>query len=143
MTNFQFKSSRRRFFRLSSMTLLTLSAVLQSGCDAFKTEHAPIEQRLINYLNHLDKAQEIGQIYKSHDSSLKTHSAEQLTNEILELLKLDQKEVDRLSDEKLTELLTKQIRQDFTDENIVTLGTWVFSKTELLLCALADSYSDI
>ena len=138
MKNLPLIQARRHLFKLGTVSIITISAGLGSGCGFLDSEQAGIEQRLIQSLHHLERAREIGNAYLSLDSTIDLNSPEQLTEELLEWLNLDSEKTQRLSDKELIEHLSQQIRDDFINENIVILGSWMFSKTEAMLCALAD-----
>ena len=71
---------------------------------------------MIRSLNHLERAQEIGNAYRSQNQIIKSYSVEQLTNALLEWMKLDTTEAQNLSVKELTHLLGQQIRDDFLNE---------------------------
>jgi len=50
-------------------------------------------------------------------------------------LNLNPEELEILSEEKLT----TQLGTDFIEEDVIIVDTWMFSKTELLLCALVST----
>ena len=143
MKSLRLMSSRRKFLKFGTIPLLSFTTILHTGCGTSETEKLVAERRLIALLNHLEKAREIGNFYKLQNNTIKSYTPEQLKNEILLWLNLDQKKMKKLSDEELAELMRKQVRKDFSNEDIVTMGTWIFSKTEMLLCALAHSHPTI
>ncbi len=132
--------SRRDFFKFATASFATIVSALNAGCDAFEKQNLSIEQRLIQSLNHLQRAREIGKAYRAQNETIKSYSQEQLTTELLLWLNIDSAKVKKLSDKKLIQLLNQKIREDFTNENIIIIGQWMFSKTEAMLCALADAH---
>lgn len=138
MKNLSMIRSRRNLFKLAATSLITVSAGLSTGCDFFKAEKLTTQQRLIQSLHHLERAQEIGVAFRSLDSVPNFNSLEHLTEELLLWLDLDSKKIQKLSDKTLIKRLSQQIRDDFINEDIVIIDKWMFSKTEAMLCALAD-----
>ena len=130
--------SRRVLFKLGTISLITITAGLGTGCEFFDDEKLKVQKRLIRSLNHLERAQEIGNAFRSLDNTPVFSSVDHLTEVLLQWLNLDSQEIKKLSDEKLISHLNQQIQDDFINENIVIIDTWMFSKTEVMLCALAD-----
>ena len=130
--------SRRKLFKLGTASVMAASVSLVSACNFFESENPTIVQRLIQTLNHIERAQDIGNAYLSLDSTIDLNSSEQLTQTLLERLNLNSEEIQKLSDKKLIKHLSQKIRDDFANENVVIMGSWMFSKTEAMLCALAD-----
>ena len=130
--------SRRDLFKLGTISLITITAGLGAGCEFFDDEKLKIQKRLIRSLHHLERAQEIGNAFRSLDNTPVFNSLDHLTEVLLQWLNLDIQKIKNLSDEKLITHLSQQIRDDFINENIVIIDKWMFSKTEVMICALAD-----
>lgn len=131
--------SRRKLLKLGTTSIISITSLFNSGCDFLDNEKISIEQKLIRPLNHLKRAKEIGEIYKSQNKSINALSTAQLTTKLIQRLNLNPEELEILSEEKLTTQLGKKIRTDFIEEDVIIVDTWMFSKTELLLCALVST----
>ena len=133
--------SRRDILKFAtSATLATILPALSAGCGLFKPDLETIAERMIEVLNHPDKAREIGAMYIAKTPGEQQLSFEQLTEDLLTILKL---KPDNISEETLTSLdsrISQQVRQDFVDENVVIVDSWMLSRTELLICMLAATY---
>ncbi|MDX2487244.1 MAG: hypothetical protein QNL03_07100 [Gammaproteobacteria bacterium] len=92
-------------------------------------------------LNHPEKAREIGNIYINKTPEVQQQTAEQLTENLLSSLNINSENITGNTLTSLDDLLRKQIRQDFINENVVIVNGWMLSRTELMLCALATKIS--
>ena len=138
MKNSPLIRSRRDLFKFTTISIITITAGLGAGCELFDDEKLKIQKRLIRSLHHLERAQEIGNAFRSLDNTPVFSSQDHLTEVLLQWLNLDSQKIQKLSDEELITHLSQQVRDDFINENIVIIGKWMFSKTEVMLCALAD-----
>lgn len=135
------KYSRREILKLAtSTTLITMLPALSTGCSLFKSDLETIAERMIEVLNHPDRAREIGAIYIAKMPSDQQFSFEQLTEDLLAILKLKPDNISAETLASLDSLLSEQVRKDFVDENIVIVDSWMLSRTELLICMLAATY---
>lgn len=130
--------SRRNLLKLAACSsLMTTLSGLSAGCGLVKSDLEKAAQRMIETLNHLDRAREIGEAYMAQAPDVRSLSPEQLTRKLLALLELDPGEISNTALNSVAERLQDRVRQDFVDEEVVTVGRWMFSRTEALLCALA------
>ncbi len=133
--------SRRTVLKLAaSSALVTTMSALSIGCGR-KVDLKRIAQRMIATLNHPDKARELGSLYLAETPGMEKLSVEALTAQVLEILKLDPRAMADESLDALDARLREQVRRDFVNEDVVTLRGWMLSRTELLLCALAATYT--
>lgn len=132
--------SRRDVLKLATgSTVITALSGLTAGCGLIKSDLDTAARRMIETLNHLDRARELGGAYMAQSPDIRAHSPEQLTRKLLRMLDIDD---ENISDETLNALETRlsdRVRRDFLEENVVVLGRWMLSQTELLLCALANA----
>lgn len=138
MKNSSLIRSRRDLFKLGTISLITITAGLSTGCEFFDDEKLKVQKRLIRSLHHLERAQGIGNAFRSLDNTPVFSSVDHFTEVLLQWLNLDSQKIKKLSDEELITHLSLQVREDFVNENIIIIGKWMFSKTEVMLCALAD-----
>lgn len=126
---------RRRFLQLSAglVALLTIPpAARLAGGHALPELSAPDWQHLFS---RPESACAIGQVY------LQAHAQEADAAWLLQQIAQDMAGGDagfgyaRIDD--LKTLLRGQIQQDFADEKVVKLNSWILARTEARLCALA------
>lgn len=131
------KLSRRDVLKLAtfSSVITTLSGV-SAGCGLLGPDLETAAQRMIETLNHLGRAREIGEAYMAQAPDVRDQSPEQLTRNLLTILDLDSEEISRATLNALEGRLSDRVRRDFVEENVVILGRWMLSRTEALLCAL-------
>lgn len=132
------KYSRRDILKLAtcSSVITTLSGV-SAGCGLFEPDLETAAQRMIDTLNHVDRAREIGEAYMAQSPDVRDQSPELLARNLLTILNLDSEEISRATINALEGRLSERVRRDFVEENVVILGRWMLSRTEVLLCALA------
>ncbi len=126
--------SRRNVLKLAAA--VPLLSLLPAGCSKSQPDIQMAGERMMKVLNHPEKAREIGAMYLRQTGSGVLPSFEQLTLDLMKTLQLNP---DALSSKILRTIrsrLSKQVRQDFAEENIIILQGWMLSETELKLCAL-------
>lgn len=132
--------SRRDLLKLGvCSSLVTALPVVTAGCGLFEIELEDIAWRLVDSLNHNDRAREIGHVFMAEYPAIDGQSYQVLTRELLGILELDPDTMTHGGLDALHPVLSEQIRRDFLDENVVTVGAWMLSRTEALLCALATA----
>lgn len=130
--------SRRDILKVaSSSTLITLFSSFAIGCSPRIADLNTIADRMTDALKHPADARKLGSIYLARLSGKQHPGPEQLTRELLQRLKLNPEKVTVDSLPSLDRLLSAQVRQDFVDENVVIIDSWMLSKTEIMLCELA------
>ena len=130
--------SRRDILRIgTSSALITVFSSLSIGCSPGKADLDTIAKKMIDALNHPVDAREIGTAHLARLPINQHQSTEQLTRELLHIIKLDPDNVSVDSLQSFDARLSAQVRQDFVDENVVIVDSWMLSKTELMLCVLA------
>jgi len=131
--------SRRDILKLTASTsLITVLSVFTSGCGRSLDS---VARQMTGNLNHPEKAREIGNIYINKTPEVQQQTAEQLTENLLSSLNINSENITGNTLASLDDLLRKQIRQDFINENVVIVNGWMLSRTELMLCALATKIS--
>lgn len=97
---------------------------------------------MVSSLFHIEKSQEIGLLYLADSSIAEGHTYPQLTKILLARLQLTQNMVSTQNTKVLDRKIKERVRQDFMDEDIVILQSWMLSRTEVTLCALAALLND-
>jgi hypothetical protein len=130
--------SRRDILRMAtSSTLVTVLSSLSIGCSPGKADLDAVAKKMVDILNHPIDARKIGTAHLARLPINQHQSTEQLTRELLHIIKLDPDNVSVDSLQSFDARLSAQVRQDFIDENVVIVDNWMLSKTELMLCLLA------
>jgi len=130
--------SRRDILRIAtSSTLVAVFSSFSIGCSPRIADLDTVAKTMIDVLKHPADAREIGTIHLARLPSNQQQSSEQLTRELLQVMKLNPDNVPVDSLQSFDTRLSAQVRQDFVDENVVIIDSWMLSKTELMLCVLA------
>lgn len=134
--------SRREMLKVTSSSLLVATLpFLSVACSPKKADVDTIARKMSGILNHPQKAHEIAAAYLVRHPEKKSWSYQQITRELLLTLKLDPAEVTEESLLSLDARLREQVQQDFVDENVVIVDSWMLSRTEIMLCLLTAAYS--
>ena len=129
--------SRRAFLKAAGSTAILAS----TGCGFGDNKWEKIAVRLMDSLDHPERARMIGNLYIKATPEASDISVTQWAEETLNTLDVDP---DQLTDANMSLLdgkLRKRIRRDFVDENIVIVKGYLLSKTEIMLCALAAAHA--
>jgi hypothetical protein len=139
MKQSRFLKSRRKFLFAG---LFTGGAVLiGAGLDyKYKPRSRIIARQLINYLQTHHLANITGASLIANDRSLQALSLDQLIDKALDDANLKRSDFSLFKSTSQLEHFQHQVRQDFTDENIVLVNGWFLSVTEAHLCALLHRY---
>ena len=139
MKQSRFLKSRRKFLFAG---LFTGGAVLiGAGLDyKYKPRSRIIARQLINYLQTHHLANITGASLIANDSSLQGLSLDQLIDKALDNANLNRSDFSLFKSTSQLESFQHQVRQDFTNENIVLVNGWFLSVTEAHLCALLHRY---
>ena len=130
--------SRRDILKVAtSSTLVTVFSAFAIGCSPKIADLDAVAKEMIGALNHPADARKIGIIHLTRLSGKQHPDANQLTRELLQSLKLNPEKVTIDSLPSLGTRLSAQVRQDFIDEKVVIVESWMLSRTELMLCELA------
>ena len=121
----------------ASSALVTVFSSFAIGCSLRKADLDTVAKKMIDVLNHPVDAREIGTIYLARLPVNQHQTSEQLTRELLQRIKLNPENISVDSLQSFDTGLSAQVRQDFVDENVVIVESWMLSKTELMLCVLA------
>ena len=128
------KSHSRRHFL--SRLLLSLPIVSFLSACGFGNNTQKAIDTLINLLRHHGVAAHLGRLNVETHPSLQSLTRKQLTSEILADIGLDFDTFEQTDPELIRQLLDERIRQDFTEEQVVTVDGWLLSQTEAKICAL-------
>lgn len=132
------KYSRRDVLKFATCSsVITALSGVSAGCGLLGPDVETAAQRMIDTLNHPGRAREIGEAYMAQAPDVRDQSPEQLTRNLLTILDLDSEEISRATLNALEGRLSDRVRRDFLEEDVVVLGRWMLSRTEVLLCALA------
>lgn len=94
----------------------------------------PLASRLTGLLGDLDSARVVGRAYVRATSAEATSQA--LVDAIAAGVPGGRDVIRATSPADLRRLILARVRQDFVDDDVVTLDGWIVSKTEGRLCAL-------
>ena len=133
--------SRRTFLNLASSTIFTTMFMFLSGCNLGKSKLEQIVERMIEMLNYPHRARMIGLRYINEVPDVRELTFEQWAKKLLTALNLDPDNISREILRSLDVRLRKQVRQDFVNEDVVIVSGFMFSSTEITLCALAAIYT--
>lgn len=138
MSQVDARCSRRDVLKLATCSsLVTVVSGLSAGCGLVGPDLEEVAQRMIETLNHRDRASEIGEAYMAQAPDIRGQTREQLAGKLLDILGLDAGEISHDMLESLEDRLGNRVRRDFLEEDVVILGRWMLSRTETLLCVLA------
>ena len=138
MSQVDARCSRRDVLKLATCSsLVTMVSGLSAGCGLVGPDLEEVAQRMIETLNHRDRAREIGEAYMAQVPDIQGQTREQLAENLLGRLDLDAGEISHDLLDSLEDRLGNRMRRDFLEEDVVVLGRWMLSRTEVLLCALA------
>jgi len=130
--------SRRDILKVAaSTTIVSITSAFSSGCSPKIADLETIAIEMTGELNHPQKAREIGAVQLAGIPLDQHQPYEELTRELLLTLKLIPEEVTVDTLLTLNTRLSTQVRQDFADENVVIVDSWMLSGTEVKLCILA------
>ncbi len=96
---------------------------------------------MMEILDHPDRARMVGSLYVDGTPSLGDLTAEQWTGRLLATLEIDPDGITPDVLDSLAARMRSKVREDFVDENVVIVKGFMFSRTEIMLCALAATYS--
>jgi hypothetical protein len=131
-----FALQTRRTF-LKNALCVTAGAAVVPGCGmGGPSSVTEVTSYLVGLLRYPEEARKIGSSYLSADKAIKSLSPRQLTAVILEEIGVDNLDAPGVRLEKIGNKVKNKVRQDFTDETVVTVNGWLLSQTEARMCAL-------
>ncbi len=127
--------TRRTFVK--NALCITATAVIVPGC-GFGGPPSVKEATsyLVGLVRHPEEARKMGSSYLKADEALESVSLHSLTEVILKDVGVDNLNTPGISLETIGRKVASRVRQDFTDETVVTVNGWLLSRTEARLCAL-------
>jgi len=132
---------RRRLIKFSfSVSAVCLFGGLVPGCGWNNPEIDDAAERMIGTLNYPERARQIAEQFLRQYPDQQFDSYQSLTRSLLQSLGLDPEELGAHTIHALPDLLGEHVRSDFVEENVVTVRTWMLSRTEVLLCVLLTLY---
>lgn len=139
MSQSRFLKSRRKFLFAG---LFTGGAVLiGAGLDyKYKPRSRILARQLVSYLQTHHLANITGASLIANDRTLQNLSLDQLIDIALDDANLNRSDFSLFKSTSQLERFQHQVRQDFTNENIVLVNGWFLSVTEAHLCAVLHRY---
>lgn len=131
--------SRRAFLRITSSTIATAVLTMSSGCGSRQSELEHVAERMVKMLNHNERARMLGSLYIDQAPGERKLDSDRWTEKILGVLKIDYESISKEELNSLEARVREQVRQDFVNEDVVIVKSYMFSNTEIMLCALAAS----
>jgi hypothetical protein len=139
MSQSRFLKSRRRFLLAG---IFTGGAVLiGAGLDyKYKPRSRIIARQLMSYLQTHHLANITGASLIAGDTALQGLSLDQLIDRVLADANLSRSNFSLFNSSSQLDRFRDQVREDFSNENIVLVNGWVLSVTEAHLCAVLHRY---